>query len=60
MDGNNGAHILVNEGKTFKTEGSAGVYFSQEEFLALNNYKKYVQPLFLPTATQLFCHIVKS
>ena len=49
------ACVLIQEGKTFKSSGSAGMLFILEEYQALQNYICFVRPVFKPTTLQIFC-----
>ena len=49
------ACVLIQEGKTFKSSGSAGMLFILEEYQALQNYICFVRPVFKPTTQQIFC-----
>ena len=55
IDKHKGYRLLIHEGKTFSCSGSAGVYFSAEEFQALKNYEQFARPFFSPTTDQVFC-----
>lgn len=47
--------LLVDEGKTFRVYGGAGIFLSKDEHSLLVEFVEKCRPLFCPQTNQLFC-----